>query len=416
MTTATKSKKEVKVIDIGGIELPYNNESDPQYVPKTPHPFIDNNGVLSTIAYGIQNSLPVLMIGETGTGKTSAIRDLAHRTNNSFRRLNLNGSTTVEEFVGKILINRDGTYWTDGILTDAMRNGHWLLIDEVNAALPEILFVLQSLLDDDGYIVLAEKEDKEVVRPHPNFRIFATMNPFEDYVGTKELNKAFLSRFPITIKVDYPKPDQEFAIVKERYPALDDETIKSMIEVAKTTRESRANEEVDFVFSTRDLLQWAQVYQHTMSARRSALMTFIPKCNKNDAKALSSYIGLNFVEDETDVLNVRKGASIRIKEQIVMTKPPKVIVPGSILKILERVSIDPNDPQYQKAGDPGLLRKIKDSVRVEWVSVPKQSELVLLNEVFVDDENYSRVVKEGEQWAVPAEDLNGKFMVVKKTK
>jgi MoxR-like ATPase len=297
-----------------------------------------------------------------------------------------------------------------------MRNGHWLLIDEVNAALPEILFVLQSLLDDDGYIVLAEKEDKEVVRPHPNFRIFATMNPFEDYVGTKELNKAFLSRFPITIKVDYPKPDQEFAIVKERYPALDDETIKSMIEVAKTTRESRANEEVDFVFSTRDLLQWAQVYQHTMSARRSALMTFIPKCNKNDAKALSSYIGLNFVEDETDVLNVRKGASIKIKEQIVMTKPPKVIVPGSILKILERVSIDPNDPHYQKAGDPGLLRKIKDSVRVEWVSVPKQSELVLLNEVFADDENYSRVVKEGEQWTVPAEDLDGKFMVVKKTR
>lgn len=419
MTTATKTNKEVKapnMVDIGGIQLPYNTESDPQYVPLTPHPFIDNNGVLSTIAYGIANRLPVLMIGETGTGKTSAIRDLAHRTNNSFRRLNLNGSTTVEEFVGKILINRDGTYWTDGILTDAMRNGHWLLIDEVNAALPEILFVLQSLLDDDGYIVLAEKEDKEVVRPHPNFRIFATMNPFEEYVGTKELNKAFLSRFPITIKVDYPKPDQEFAIVKVRYPALDDETIKGMIEVAKTTRESRANEEVDFVFSTRDLLQWAQVYQHTMSARRSAQMTFIPKCNKNDAKALASYIGLNFVEDETDVLNVRKGSSIRIKEQIVMTKPPKVIVPGTILKILDRVSIDPNDPQYQKAGNPGLLRKIKDSVRVEWISVPTQQELSMLNEVFKDDENYSRVVMAGEQWAVPAEDLNGKFMVIKKTR
>lgn len=404
-----------KTITIDTITLDVNKSTDTSYVPKDVHPFIDNNGILSTIAYAIKNSLPVLLIGETGTGKTSAVRDLAYRTNNSFRRLNLNGSTTVEEFVGKILINRDGTYWVDGILTDAMRNGHWLLIDEVNAALPEILFVLQSLLDDDGYIVLAEKEDKEIVRPHPNFRIFATMNPFEDYVGTKELNKAFLSRFPITIKVEYPKADQELEIVKERYPSLPEQVIKDMIQVVHSSRESRANEDIDFVFSTRDLLQWAQVFQHTQSARKAAEMTFLPKCNKMDAKAIMQLISLHFVEDVTDILQVRKLSQVRVKEQIVLSNPPKIIAPGTVLKILDRISIDTTKAQYQAVNvDQNLIRKVKDSVRVEFVKVPTIEEISLINSVFADPENYARVVKQGEAWTVPAEDINNKFAVIKK--
>lgn len=412
----TATKKTIKLeIDIQGIKVPINTQADESYVPKTPHPFIDNNGILSTIAYAINNNLPVLLIGETGTGKTSAIRDLAHKTKNAFRRLNLNGSTTVEEFVGKILINRDGTYWVDGILTDAMRNGHWLLIDEVNAALPEILFVLQSLLDDDGYIVLAEKEDKEIVRPHPDFRIFATMNPFEDYVGTKELNKAFLSRFPITIKVDYPKKEQEIAIVKERYPTLEDSIIQSMVEVAHSARQSKENEDIDFVFSTRDLLQWANVYLHTMSARKSAQMTFIPKCNKNDAKAIGQFISLNFTEDEVEIINVRKGLSVKIKEQIIMTLPPKIIPQGAVLKIHEKLNIDPNDAQFQDARIPSSeLNKLKTAVRFEVVRVPSRDELISISEVFKEDINYNKVVQTGEKWTSPAEEFTNKFVVVKK--
>lgn len=412
----TATKKTIKSeIDIQGIKVPINTQADASYIPSTPHPFIDNNGILSTIAYAINNNLPVLLIGETGTGKTSAIRDLAHKTQNAFRRLNLNGSTTVEEFVGKILINRDGTYWVDGILTDAMRNGHWLLIDEVNAALPEILFVLQSLLDDDGYIVLAEKEDKEIVRPHPDFRIFATMNPFEDYVGTKELNKAFLSRFPITIKVDYPKKEQEIVIVKERYPTLEDSIVQSMVEVAHSARQSKENEDIDFVFSTRDLLQWANVFLHTQSARKSAQMTFIPKCNKNDAKAIGQFISLNFTEDEVEIINVRKGLSVKIKEQIIMTNPPKIIPQGTVLKVLEKLNIDPNDSQFQDGRlSPQEINKLKTAVRFEVARVPTRDELISISEVFKDDINYSKVVQTGEKWTSPADEFTNKFVVVKK--
>ena len=132
---------------------------------------------MNTLAIAVRDNLPALLIGESGTGKTSAIRFLAHETKNGLRRVNLNGGTTADELVGRLLINNNGTYWVDGVLTEAMRNGEWIVLDEIDAALPEVLFVLQSVLDDDGYLVLAEKDDKEIVHKHKDFRIFATCNP-----------------------------------------------------------------------------------------------------------------------------------------------------------------------------------------------------------------------------------------------
>jgi midasin (ATPase involved in ribosome maturation) len=121
------------------------------------------------------------------------------KTNNGLRRVNLNGATTVDEFLGKMLINEQGTYWVDGVLVSAMQAGDWILLDEINACLPEIAFCLHSLLDDDRMVVLMEY-DGRIVRPHPDFRLFASMNPSEEgrYSGTKTL-KSLLDQFPIVI-------------------------------------------------------------------------------------------------------------------------------------------------------------------------------------------------------------------------
>src|SRR3972149_5944938 len=81
-------------------------------------------------------TLPALLIGETGVGKTLAVRYLAWKTQNGLRRLNLNGATTVDEFLGKMLINEQGTYWVNGVLVDCMLAGDWILLDEINACLP----------------------------------------------------------------------------------------------------------------------------------------------------------------------------------------------------------------------------------------------------------------------------------------
>ncbi len=187
--------------------------------------------ILEDIKYAVEKNLPTLLIGETGIGKTSLIRYVAQQNKKEYRRLNLNGQTTIDEFVGKTLLNKDGTFWQDGVLTDAMKKGHWLILDDFNAALPEILFVLHSLLDDDQYIVLSEKNG-EIVRPHKDFRIFASMNPSGRYTGTKELNKAFLSRFPMILAIDFPQPDTEVAIIQAYAKTIEKKEIEVLVKMA----------------------------------------------------------------------------------------------------------------------------------------------------------------------------------------
>src|SRR3990167_10513138 len=211
MPTQTKEPT-IPVIKYGKIEIPKNSTVSP-YTPSVGGHFVDHGDIMKTLAIGIRDNMPVLLISESGTGKTSAIRYLAAKTKNGLRRVNLNGGTTADELVGRLLINDKGTYWVDGVLTEAMRKGEWIVLDEINAALPEVLFVLQSVLDDDGYLVLNEKDDKEIVQKHPNFRLFATCNPPE-YAGTKEMNKALLSRFAICINAEFPPAAKELEIIE----------------------------------------------------------------------------------------------------------------------------------------------------------------------------------------------------------
>src|SRR5206468_1631140 len=113
----------------------------------------------------IKSDKPALIIGETGCGKTSIVRELAHKHDHKFMRFNLTGETSVDEFVGKYTLVNGETVWQDGILLEAMKQGAFLVVDEINVALPEILFVLHSLLDDDKFVVVAN-HNGEIVRPH----------------------------------------------------------------------------------------------------------------------------------------------------------------------------------------------------------------------------------------------------------
>ena len=269
--------------------MPKTKKTPVKYIP-SPQQISGHEDTLENLNYAIDNSLPVLMIGETGTGKTALIRHLAHKQGKSFRRINLNGQTTVDEFVGKTLLNKEGTYWQDGVLTEALREGHWLLLDEINAALPEILFVLHSLLDDDRYIVLSEGNG-EIVRPHPDFRLFATMNPSK-YGGTKELNKAFLSRFPMILQLDFPTVSQEQKIVK-LYSKLEATKIKALCQMAADLREAYNKEDIELVVSTRDLISTAKLAEG-LNIKKALQLAILNRCNDADKKAVNTIIGLYF--------------------------------------------------------------------------------------------------------------------------
>ncbi len=213
--------------------------------------------VKEKLSVSVDNNLPVLLVGETGTGKTSIIKDVAPE-DQQVVRVNLNGQTSVEDFVGRKGLKESQTFWEDGVLLNCMREGHWIVVDEINAALPEILFVLHSLLDD-GRELLVTQNDNEIVKPHEDFRFFATMNPVGEYAGTKSLNKSFMSRFGMVLRMSYPSNEVERKIIKEKTDVRDLERITTMIEITNVIRDLKKEDEIFYNISTRDLLQWAHL-------------------------------------------------------------------------------------------------------------------------------------------------------------
>lgn len=298
-------------VQIGNIVLPKNPVNTP-YIP-TISKLVNSAEELQTIALGVDKNLPVLLIGETGTGKTSFIRHLAQLTNNSFRRLNLNGGTTNDEIKGHYVVDdkAKGMRWIDGVLTEAMKMGYWLLLDEINACLPEITFTLHSLLDDDKMLVLEEHEG-EIIRPHENFRVFATMNPSMEYAGTKDLNKALLSRFPIVLQTEYPDPIHEIQIIKSHIPNTSDADLALMVRVAEGIRQGKQSGSISFICSTRELINWANLRQ-SMPMRESAQLAVLNKCElQTDKRTVEDIFKMHFGKWESK----KAGTLAELEQQV----------------------------------------------------------------------------------------------------
>lgn len=289
-----KNNNQEQEIQIGSIKLPVNFDNTSPYIPIEQQYVLPSQGYLEKIAYAVLNNLPVLLIGETGVGKTLAVRYLAWKTNNGLRRVNLNGATTVDEFVGKLLINEQGTYWVNGVLVDAMIAGDWILLDEINACLPEIAFSLHSLLDEDRMVVLMEY-DGRIIRPHPNFRVFSSMNPSEEarYGGTKTLNEALLDRFPVVLRMEYLLEDEEIEAVITQSGNTNRAVITLMVKAARDVREAIHNEKVFGSFSTRRIIDWARM-SISFDVFESAHYTILSKLNRYDMEIVEDIIDLYF--------------------------------------------------------------------------------------------------------------------------
>ena len=283
-----------KQLVVGSVHLPINVGNTSPYIPGDQFYITPTQGYLEKVAFAVQRNLPVLLIGETGVGKTLAVRYLASQTNNGLRRVNLNGATTVDEFLGKLLINERGTYWVNGVLVDAMLAGDWILLDEINACLPEIAFSLHSLLDDDRMVVLMEY-DGRIVRPQSNFRLFASMNPSEEarYGGTKTLNEALLDRFPVVIRMDYLTLAEEIEAVMAQSGNGERELVERMVRVARDVREAIHNEKVFGSFSTRRVIDWARMAL-VFDVHESAGYTVLSKLSRYDAEVVEDIVDLYF--------------------------------------------------------------------------------------------------------------------------
>ncbi len=155
--------------------------------------------LIRTIDLIQQSRLPVLLIGEAGSGKNQSIFCLASGQRRPVIRINCSGDLRTSSLLGRMSPTEEGHFrWQDGMITQAIRDGYWLVLDEINALEADILFSLHGLIDE-GRISVAN--NSEVIDAHPDFRLFATMNPSR-YFATKPLNQALMDRMAV-VEVEF---------------------------------------------------------------------------------------------------------------------------------------------------------------------------------------------------------------------
>lgn len=271
----TKAEVIETEITYGGVVVPKINSKDP-LVPQTAIDVNLEDGDKTALGIALRDNLPALLIGETGTGKTSVIRRLAFLREQPYVRVNMTGFTTPDDLIGSKSIKGDETYFEYGIITDAMARGAILVLDEINATTPDCLFILHGLLDEDRRITLP---NGEIIHPHKDFRVFATCNP--DYEGTRSMNKAFLDRFPIILNIYHlPVPEEQKLIIDRT--GVSEQIAKELVTMATMARAEYINNKLTVFVSTRTLLNTAMLITHGLDFKTAYKLTVMRKTNSPD--------------------------------------------------------------------------------------------------------------------------------------
>jgi midasin len=181
-------------------------EEQPHYIVK-PGTSVERN-FHNLVRASITRRYPILLQGPTSSGKTSMIEHLAKLTGHRFLRINNHEHTSLDEYLGTYVSTPTGEFvFQEGILVQALRQGYWIVLDELNLAPSDVLEALNRLLDDNRELLVPETQ--EVITPHPHFMLFATQNPAGLYGGRKVLSRAFRNRFLELEFDDIPEDELE---------------------------------------------------------------------------------------------------------------------------------------------------------------------------------------------------------------
>ncbi|KAJ7963223.1 Midasin [Quillaja saponaria] len=205
---------------------------------------------------------PVLLQGPTSSGKTSLVQYLAGITGHEFVRINNHEHTDLQEYLGSYITDVSGKLvFHEGVLVRAVRNGYWIVLDELNLAPSDVLEALNRLLDDNRELFVPELQ--VTIRAHPDFMLFATQNPPTLYGGRKMLSRAFRNRF-VEIYVG-EIPENELSTILEKRCEIPESYAKKMVEVMKELQLHRQSSRVfagKYGFITpRDLFRWADRFR-----------------------------------------------------------------------------------------------------------------------------------------------------------
>jgi len=243
----------------------------------------------------IMDNDKVLMTGPTGSGKSSLIKFVCGKLGMPFIRVNMSADIESGALFGQLVVRDGATVWEDGPVTEAVRYGALLLVDEWELMPPEIAMGLQNLLEDGGYLFLKEKpgtaEDKTYI-PHANFRIVCagnTVGQGDDsgsFSGTMVQNSATLDRFTTTICLDYLDKDHEQAIMVGKTGISKTEANK-MLKLAALVRNANKQQQINLTMSPRTLINWASKFVRHANTRLAFNIAFYDKLRESDKMAVN---------------------------------------------------------------------------------------------------------------------------------
>ena len=220
-------------------------------------PFIERN-LLNLVRATSTRRFPVLLQGPTSSGKTSMVGYLARISGNRCVRINNHEHTDLQEYLGSYISGSDGHFqYQEGILVHALREGHWIILDELNLAPTDVLEALNRLLDDNKELLVPETQ--QIIKPHGNFMLFATQNPPGIYGGRKMLSRAFRNRF-LELNFDDIPEDELETILRERSQIAPSFCVKIVAVYKRLSifrQRDRLFDRKNSFATLRDLFRWA---------------------------------------------------------------------------------------------------------------------------------------------------------------
>ncbi len=294
--------KTVSARDLFGIDsnlmVPAFSQHD-EHVPDLDSAYCFNHDVTLAILSGFVNDRRVMVQGFHGTGKSTHIEQVAARLNWPCIRVNLDGHISRLDLVGRdAIVIREGlqvTEFQEGIIPWALQRPVALIFDEFDAGRPDVMFVIQRILERDGKFTLLDQN--RVIRPHAGFRLFATANTVGLgnlnglYHGAQVLNQAQVDRWNIVTTLNYLKHQDEVNIVLAQVPGFAGQSglIESMVQVADLTRKGFAAGDISTVMSPRTVITWAENTEIFGDIARAFRLSFLNKCDDAERSIIAEY-------------------------------------------------------------------------------------------------------------------------------
>jgi len=282
------------------LKVPAFSETS-QYVPAVDENYLFNKETTLAILAGFAHDRRVMVQGYHGTGKSTHIEQVAARLNWPCVRINLDSHVSRIDLIGKdAIVLKEGkqvTEFKEGLLPWALQRNVALVFDEYDAGRPDVMFVIQRILEVEGKLTLLDQS--KVISPHSAFRLFATSNTvgLGDasglYHGTQQINQGQMDRWNIVTALNYLPHKNEVDIVKAKVfkddKSFDEQIVSQMVTVAQLTRQGFINGDISILMSPRTVIMWAENWQIFNDLATAFQLTFLNKCDITERPIIAEY-------------------------------------------------------------------------------------------------------------------------------